>query len=39
MIQAGINYTVFERDSEHDFTHRPRDWGKITNVPHIFTPS
>ncbi|PQE31187.1 fad binding domain-containing protein [Rutstroemia sp. NJR-2017a WRK4] len=37
--KAGIDYTVFERDSEHDFVHRPRDWGKITTVLYAFTPS
>ncbi|KAK4503811.1 hypothetical protein PRZ48_004726 [Zasmidium cellare] len=25
----GISYTVFERDSEHDFIHKPRDWGML----------
>ncbi|KAK3072893.1 hypothetical protein LTR53_005996 [Teratosphaeriaceae sp. CCFEE 6253] len=27
--QAGIAYTVFERDSEHDFKHKARDWGML----------
>ncbi|KAL8722376.1 MAG: hypothetical protein Q9181_007501, partial [Wetmoreana brouardii] len=26
---AGISYTVFERDNEHDFFHGPRDWGML----------
>ncbi|KAF2170151.1 hypothetical protein M409DRAFT_19757 [Zasmidium cellare ATCC 36951] len=25
----GINYTVFERDNEYDFVHKPRDWGML----------
>lgn len=27
--KAGIDYTVFERDSEHDFKHKTRDWGML----------
>lgn len=26
-VQAGINYTIFERDTMEDYTGRPRDWG------------
>ncbi|KAK2614016.1 hypothetical protein N8I77_000877 [Diaporthe amygdali] len=27
--QAGINYTIFERESQYDFYNRPRDWGML----------
>ncbi|KAK4543969.1 hypothetical protein LTR36_004743 [Oleoguttula mirabilis] len=27
--KAGIHYTVFERDTEHDFLHKARDWGML----------
>jgi hypothetical protein len=27
--QAGIQYTIYERESEHDFYNRPRDWGML----------
>lgn len=27
--KAGIDYTVFERDTEHEFKHKTRDWGML----------
>lgn len=29
MAQAGLEYTIFERESQHDFYNRPRDWGML----------
>lgn len=29
MEQAGIEYTIFERESQHEFYNRPRDWGML----------
>ncbi|KAI7789076.1 monooxygenase [Diaporthe eres] len=27
--QAGIEYNIFERENQHDFYNRPRDWGML----------
>lgn len=27
--QAGIQYTIYERESQYDFYNRPRDWGML----------
>lgn len=29
VAQAGIEYTVFERERQNDFYNRPRDWGML----------